>query len=118
MVIGQSHAGQHKVKKTLLTTYTDLFFIAALYWSFNSGRGLFGDLLILVLSSFISIKPVLDFLSASTITPKSFERRLNLLSRQTQVITNTQAKLKPDVQKAMEIVHAHQEHLASKNIGS
>lgn len=50
---------------------------------------MFGDLLILVLSSFISIRPVLDFLSASTITLKSFERRLNLLSKQTQVITCT-----------------------------
>lgn len=65
-------------RRSLLTTYTDLFLIAALYWSFNSGRGLFGDLLIFVLSSLISIKPVLDFLNASTITLKSVERWLNL----------------------------------------
>lgn len=73
---------------------------------------MFGDLLILVLSSFISIKPVLDFLSASTITLKSFERRLNLLSKQAQVITNTQAKLKPNVKTAIGVVHADQGHLA------
>lgn len=73
---------------------------------------MFGDLLILVLSSFISIKPVLDFLSASTITSKSFERRLNLLNKQREIIANTQAKLEPDVRKTMGIVNAHQEHLA------
>lgn len=73
---------------------------------------MFGDLLILVLSSFISIKPVLDFLSASTITLKSFERRLNLLSKQRQVITNIQAKLKPDVKTAIGFVLADQRHSA------
>lgn len=75
---------------------------------------MFGDLLILVLSSFISIRPVLDFLSASTITLKSFERRLNLLSKQTQIITSIQAKLKPDVKTAIEVVHADQGYLAPK----
>lgn len=72
---------------------------------------MFGDLLILVLSSFISIKPVLDFLNASTITLKSFERRLNLLSKQTQVITNIQEKLKPNVKTAVGAVHADRGHL-------
>lgn len=74
---------------------------------------MFGDLLILVLSSFISIKPVLDFLSASTITLKSFERRLNLLIKQTQVLLQIhRAKLKPYVKTAIGFVHADQGDLA------
>lgn len=48
--------------------YTDLCLRASLYSSFTSGKGLSGDLLILVLSSLISKRPVFDFWRAATMT--------------------------------------------------
>ena len=58
--------------------YTDLCLSASLYSSFCSGSGLFGDLLILVLSSLISKRPVFDFWRAETMTLLSVVKDLSL----------------------------------------
>ncbi len=58
--------------------YTDLCLRASLYSSFCSGKGLFGDLLTLVLSSLISRRPVFDFWSAATMTLLSVVKDFSL----------------------------------------
>lgn len=68
--------------------YTDLCLRASLYSSFSSGKGLFGDLLTLVLSSLISKRPVFDFWSAATMTLLSDVRDFSL-GRELKRSTNT-----------------------------
>lgn len=58
--------------------YTDLCLRASLYSSFSSGKGLFGDLLTLVLSSLISKRPVFDFWRAATMTLLSVVKDFSL----------------------------------------
>ena len=61
-----------------LTMYTDLCLRASLYSSFSSGNGLFGDLLIFVLSSLSSKRPVFDFSRAVTMTLLSVVKDFSL----------------------------------------
>lgn len=64
--------------KPRLTMYTDLCLRASLYSSFSSGKGLSGDLRILVLSSLISKSPVFDFWRAAMMTLHSVVKDLSL----------------------------------------
>lgn len=69
--------------------YTDLCLRASLYSSFISGKGLSGDLLILVLSSLISKRPVFDFWRAATMTLLSVVKVFSLEKND----KNTETKL-------------------------